>query len=64
MVRSFLIKPMLDEEYPMIDYGKGVYLVAKDGKRYLDAASGAVTANIGHGVTEIIDAMNEQAQKV
>lgn len=55
---------MLDEEYPMIDYGKGVYLVAKDGKRYLDAASGAVTANIGHGVTEIIDAMNEQAQKV
>jgi adenosylmethionine-8-amino-7-oxononanoate aminotransferase len=64
VVHSFLIKPMLDEEYPMIDYGKGVYLFAKDGKRYLDAASGAVTANIGHGVTEIIEAMNEQAKKV
>ena len=33
-------------------------------KGTLDAASGAVTANIGHGVTEIIEAMNEQAKKV
>ncbi|MEH7480902.1 aspartate aminotransferase family protein [Neobacillus drentensis] len=50
--------------YPVIDYGKGIYLFDMDGKRYLDAASGAVTANIGHGVTEIIEAMNEQAKKV
>ncbi len=64
MKRSFLIKPILDEVYPVIDYGKGVYLFDKDGKKYLDAASGAVTANIGHGVTEIIEAMNEQAKKV
>jgi adenosylmethionine-8-amino-7-oxononanoate aminotransferase len=62
--QSYLIKPMLNEEYPVIDYGKGVYLFDKDGKKYLDAASGAVTANIGHGVTEIIEAMNEQAKKV
>lgn len=62
--QSFLIKPMLDEHYPMVDYGEGVYLVDKHGKKYLDAASGAVTANIGHGVTEIIEAMAEQAKKV
>jgi adenosylmethionine-8-amino-7-oxononanoate aminotransferase len=62
--RSFLIKPMLGETYPMIDYGKGVYLYDQEGKKYFDAASGAVTANIGHGVTEIIEAMNEQAKKV
>jgi adenosylmethionine-8-amino-7-oxononanoate aminotransferase len=62
--QSYLIKPMLDESYPVIEYGKGVYLYDKDGKKYLDAASGAVTANIGHGVPEIIDAMNEQAKKV
>lgn len=55
---------MLDEIYPVIDYGKGVYLFDMEGKKYLDAASGAVTANIGHGVTEIIEAMLEQAQKV
>jgi adenosylmethionine-8-amino-7-oxononanoate aminotransferase len=64
MDHSFLIKPMLDDIYPVIDYGKGIYLFDMDGKRYVDAASGAVTANIGHGVTEIIEAMNEQAKKV
>lgn len=61
---SFLIKPSLDDQYPMIDYGKGVFLYDKQGKKYLDASSGAVTANIGHGVEEIIEAMHEQAKKV
>ena len=55
---------MLDDIYPVIDYGRGSYLFDMDGKKYLDAASGAVTANIGHGVPEIIEAMNEQAKKV
>jgi adenosylmethionine-8-amino-7-oxononanoate aminotransferase len=64
MDHSFLIKPLLDETYPVIDYGKGIHLFDMDGKKYLDAASGAVTANIGHGVSEIIEAMNEQAKKV
>jgi adenosylmethionine-8-amino-7-oxononanoate aminotransferase len=64
MGRTYLIKPDLDEDYPVIDYGKGVYLFDIAGKRYLDASSGAVTANIGHGVEEINEAMMEQAKKV
>ncbi len=64
MEQSFLIKPILDETYPTIDHGNGIYLYDTDGKKYLDAASGAVTANIGHGVPEIIEAMLEQAKKV
>ncbi|WP_312472569.1 aspartate aminotransferase family protein [Neobacillus sp.] len=64
MEKSFLIKPVLDETYPVIEYGKGIFLFDKEGKKYLDAASGAVTANIGHGVNEIIEAMQEQAKKV
>jgi adenosylmethionine-8-amino-7-oxononanoate aminotransferase len=64
MKPSYLIKPALDENYPEIDHGKGVYLFDKEGKKYLDAASGAVTANIGHGVAEVILAMHEQAKKV
>lgn len=64
MDHSFLIKPMLNDTLPVIDYGQGIYLFDKDGKKYLDAASGAVTANIGHGVPAIIEAMNEQAKKV
>lgn len=55
---------MLDEDYPVIDYGKGVYLYDVEGKEYLDASSGAVTANIGHGVKDIIEAMKKQAEKV
>jgi adenosylmethionine-8-amino-7-oxononanoate aminotransferase len=62
--RSYLIKPLLDETLPMIDYGKGIYLYDKEGKKYLDGASGAVTANIGHGVSEILEAMQEQAKRV
>lgn len=55
---------MLDANYPVIDYGKGVYLYDINGKKYLDASSGAVTANIGHGVEEITRAMHEQAKRV
>ncbi|MCM3401713.1 aspartate aminotransferase family protein [Cytobacillus oceanisediminis] len=64
MDQSNLIKPMLHAHYPVIDYGIGVYLYDTDGKEYLDASSGAITANIGHGVEEIIEAMHEQAKKV
>jgi adenosylmethionine-8-amino-7-oxononanoate aminotransferase len=64
MKRSHLIKPVLDAVYPTIDYGKGVYLYDKNKKDYIDGSSGAVTASIGHGVPEIIKAINEQASKV
>ncbi|MFZ3588741.1 aspartate aminotransferase family protein [Bacillus sp. DJP31] len=64
MKDSRLIKPLLNEEYPVISHGLGVYLYDTDGNIYLDGSSGAVTASIGHGVTEIIDAINEQAKKV
>ncbi|AZB43219.1 aspartate aminotransferase family protein [Bacillus sp. FJAT-42376] len=64
MKRSYLIKPVLDEQLPEIAFGRGVYLYGADGKEYLDGSSGAITCNIGHGVKEITDAMNEQAKKV
>ncbi|MBA2870420.1 adenosylmethionine-8-amino-7-oxononanoate aminotransferase [Anoxybacillus calidus] len=64
MERTYLIKPHLRRDYPFVSYGRGVYLYDVAGKRYLDGCSGAVTANIGHGVEEIIHVMNEQAKKV
>ncbi|WP_335871699.1 aspartate aminotransferase family protein [Bacillus sp. 2205SS5-2] len=64
MSRSYLIKPFLEKNYPMIDYGKGVYVYDKDGKEYLDACSGAVTANIGHGMEEIISKMSLQGNQI
>ncbi|HPQ43314.1 MAG TPA: aspartate aminotransferase family protein [Syntrophales bacterium] len=48
--------------YPTIQKGEGIYLYDTDGKRYIDGSGGAVVVSIGHGVTEIRDAMLEQAQ--
>lgn len=64
MTRTYLIKPVLDHVYPFITHGKGIYLYDDLGKEYIDGSSGAVTASIGHGVQEIIDAMAEQSKKV
>lgn len=62
--QSYLIKPLLDKNYPIISHGMGVYLYDVNGKKYLDGSSGAVTASIGHHVQAVIDAMTEQAGKV
>jgi adenosylmethionine-8-amino-7-oxononanoate aminotransferase len=64
MYKSHLIKPVLDQDYPVVSYGDGIYLYDTTGKKYIDGSSGAITASIGHGVTEIIDVMLEQAKKV
>src|SRR5690625_266842 len=64
MTRTYLIKPILNHQYPLITQGKGIYLYDDQGNEYMDGSSGAVTASIGHGVKEIIEAMNKQAHKV
>ncbi|MGE7878562.1 aspartate aminotransferase family protein [Peribacillus muralis] len=64
MEQSSLIKPVLGGTYPTISHGQGVFLYDKDGKDYLDASSGAVTANIGHGVQEVMEAIVQQAKQV
>ena len=42
--------------YPTIVAGDGVFLVAEDGRRILDAAGGAIVGNIGWGRTEVAEA--------
>lgn len=64
MKRSLLIKPMMNEFYPIVTHGDGIYLYDDTGKKYIDGCSGAVTACIGHVVPEIVEAMNDQAKKV
>lgn len=64
MPHSHLIKPLIGEQYPTIDYGKGVFLYDTDGHEYVDACSGAVTANLGHGMEEILQSIVNQGNKV
>jgi adenosylmethionine-8-amino-7-oxononanoate aminotransferase len=54
----------LHREYPIIERGEGVYLYDTVGRRYLDGCAGALVANIGHGVREVIDAMADQARRI
>ena len=44
-------------EFPIIERAEGIYLYDRDGKRYLDAMAGAGVVAIGHGVSEVVDAM-------
>ena len=50
-----------DGHYVTMTRGDGVYVYDGDGNRYLDAVGGVCVVNIGHGVQEIIDAINKQA---
>ncbi|TWI59055.1 aspartate aminotransferase family protein [Halalkalibacter nanhaiisediminis] len=64
MKRSLLIKPNMDDHYPTVSHGQGIYIFDNKGKKYLDGSSGAVVASIGHAVPEIMNSMTEQAQHI
>ena len=54
----------LQWEYPVITHGNGCWLFDDAGNRYLDGVGGAFVSNLGHGLSEIGDAMAAQAKKV
>jgi adenosylmethionine-8-amino-7-oxononanoate aminotransferase len=51
----------LGRPLPAIARGEGALLWDESGKRYIDGSGGAVVVNVGHGRTEIADAMARQA---
>ena len=54
----------LTREYPRIVRGDGCYLYDDRGRRYLDGSGGAYVVNVGHGVSEIAEALACQAGRV
>jgi adenosylmethionine-8-amino-7-oxononanoate aminotransferase len=54
----------LRKQYPTALRGEGCWIIADDGRRYLDASGQAAVVNIGHGVAEIGRAMAEQSSKI
>ncbi len=54
----------LTREFPIISHGSGVYLFDKSGKRYFDAAGGALVASCGHGAKEIANEIAAQLGRV
>jgi taurine--2-oxoglutarate transaminase len=49
---------------PVIVRGEGVSIFDADGKRYIDASSGLICVNLGHGNRHVIDAITRQAEKL
>ncbi|QQE79771.1 aspartate aminotransferase family protein [Alicyclobacillus sp. SO9] len=62
--QTYLIKPNLNQTYPVVSHGKGIYLFDTSGKKYLDGSSGAITSAIGHGVEQVLNDMMVQGNKV
>ena len=49
---------------PVIDRAEGIYMWDEDGNEYIDASSGPVVSNIGHGNHYVANAMAEQAKRM
>lgn len=61
---SSLFSRNLRKDYPIAERGEGCWIIAKDGRRYLDASGQAAVVSIGHGVAEIGKAMAEQSNRI
>lgn len=54
----------LKRQYPLVQSAKGVWVNDANGRQYLDGCSGAIVANLGHGLPEINAAVAEQMSRV
>jgi adenosylmethionine-8-amino-7-oxononanoate aminotransferase len=59
---SFVFYRKLNKKFPKAVSSEGSFILDENGKRYFDAAGGAVVVNIGHAVPEIADAIGGQAR--
>ncbi|KAI1378846.1 pyridoxal phosphate-dependent transferase [Hypoxylon crocopeplum] len=62
--QSAILHRSLEKTYPTALKGDGVYLLTADGRRILDGSSGAAVSSIGHGNSEVIEAICAQARQL
>jgi adenosylmethionine-8-amino-7-oxononanoate aminotransferase len=61
---SGLFSRNLKKTFPFAVRGEGCWIIASDGRRFLDASGQAAVISIGHGVPEIGRAMAEQSSQI
>ena len=54
----------LTRDFPIVSHGEGVYLYDTNGKKYLDAAGGALVVSVGHGNKEVVSRIADQLGRV
>ncbi len=59
-----LLYRRFDRTFPKIVRGQGARLYDETGKDYLDGSGGAYVANLGHGVSEVVEAVTDQIRQV
>src|SRR5271168_3158535 len=62
--RSRVLHRSLRETPPLAVGGEGVWLIAEDGRRVLDASGGAAVSCLGHQHPRVLDAIARQAGKL
>src|SRR6201988_2335303 len=62
--RSRVLHRSLRETPPLAIGGEGVWLIAEDRRRVLDASGGAAVSCLGHQHPRVLDAMKERASKI
>lgn len=60
----FVPQPTEAGKVPLIVRGEGAYIYDSEGKRYLDGLAGLFVSQVGHGRTEIAQAMARQAEQL
>ena len=60
---SHVFHRVLTRELPRAVQAEGVWIEDADGKRYLDAAGGAIVVSVGHGDRSLVDAMADQSAR-
>jgi adenosylmethionine-8-amino-7-oxononanoate aminotransferase len=53
-----------DHDVPVIVRGEGAWVYDDRGKRYLDGLAGLFVSQVGHGRTELVEAMTKQASEL
>jgi adenosylmethionine-8-amino-7-oxononanoate aminotransferase len=59
-----LIHRSLGNTPPVAVSGKGIHLVDRDGREYIDASGGAAVSCLGHGHPEVLAAMHAQVDRL
>jgi len=55
---------LIQGQLPIAAGGDGVYIIDKEGNRYLDACGGAAVSCLGHSHARVIDAIKQQLDRV
>jgi len=63
-VKSRVLHRSLRETPPKAVGGEGIWLIAEDGRRILDASGGAAVSCLGHQHPRVLEAMSRQASKL